>query len=107
MHLPRPALAVVCLFIGILSNVPCWAQVQQADSTETRYGAHVSADGWVHFVVYCPQADEVNLLLYGTATAMTPTSRIAMHAHGTDRKVKIKGAGTTGLRYMFEAKGTN
>jgi hypothetical protein len=71
---------------------------ETADSPETRYGAHLDTDGWVHFVVHAPEATAVNLLLFEKADARTPTLAIPLRHDGPDWKIKIKGQGIgTGL----------
>jgi glycogen operon protein len=78
------------------------------NSTETRYGAHIDGEGWVHFVVYSPDAAEVNLLLFDKADDKTPDHTFAMKKSGDDWKIKIKGEGAgAGLFYMYQAKGPN
>ncbi|HKA55868.1 MAG TPA: alpha-amylase family glycosyl hydrolase [Candidatus Binatia bacterium] len=79
---------------------------ETADSPETRYGAHLDPDGWVHFVVHAPEATAVNLLLFEKADARTPTATIPLHHDGPDWKIKIKGEGIgAGLLYLYQAQG--
>ncbi len=79
-----------------------------SDSTETRYGAHIDDKGWVHFVVYSPEAIQVNLLLFNQPADKMPKYTIPMKKVGNDWKTKIKGDGIgSGLFYMYQAKGLN
>jgi isoamylase len=79
---------------------------QVMQTTATRYGAHVDADGWVHFVVFAPHATAVHLLLFDAPDATTPAHDIPMLRTGSDWKVRLKGLGIgNGLLYMYRAEG--
>ena len=79
-----------------------------SSSTETRYGAHIDEEGWVHFVVYSPDATQINLLLFDEPKAKILRETIPMEKSGDDWKIKIRGEGIDGgLLYMYQAKGTN
>lgn len=73
-------------------------------SEETRYGAHIATDGSVHFVVYAPDADGVDLLLFTGAKDLQPTQTLPMEKAGSDWKIKVQGIGH-GTLYMFKARG--
>lgn len=75
-------------------------------SEETNYGAHVGRDGWVHFIVYSPDATHANLVLFDRPEAVTPVHTIPMKKKGDDWRIKIKGEGIgPGLFYMYQAAG--
>ncbi|MSR57322.1 MAG: hypothetical protein EXS05_06590 [Planctomycetaceae bacterium] len=76
------------------------------DSDEARYGARIDTDGWVHFVVYSPDAAEVSLVLFDQPAATTPVDVVPMKKAGDDWKIRIKGPHVgSGLLYMYRAKG--
>jgi len=78
------------------------------NSTETRYGAHVSSDGWVHFVVFSPNATGIDLQIYDDPAATTPAHSLPMHPHGGDWRLRVRGSGIgPGLHYMYRAHGPN
>jgi glycogen operon protein len=75
-------------------------------SNETRYGAHIDAQGWVHFVVFAPNAHAVDLLLFDSPKATTPANIIPMKKTEEAWKIGVKGAGVgQGTLYLFQAKG--
>lgn len=77
-------------------------------TSERKYGAHIDNKKWVHFVVYSPNASEVNLLLFDEADAKIPQHVIPMRKSGGDWRIKIRGKGIgPGLFYMYQAKGPN
>lgn len=83
-------------------------EISGADSDETRYGAHIDGDGWVHFAVFAPDAEAVHLLLFAGAGDTVPRHAVPMLRHGDDWRVKIRGPGVeAGLLYMFQARGPN
>ena len=76
------------------------------ETSETRYGSRVDSDGWVHFVVFAPNATRVDVLLYDVADAKTPAHEVAMKKNGSDWSVRVRGTGVGhGLLYMYRAKG--
>jgi pullulanase/glycogen debranching enzyme len=76
------------------------------DTTETRYGAYTDAGGWINFVVFSPDADQVSLLLYNTPNATKAEQVVPMKKHGNDWRVRFRGIGIgVGLLYMYEAEG--
>ena len=82
--------------------------VVAADSSESRHGARIDASGSVHFIVYAPEAEGVELLLFGSDDSRTPSRSFPMHKHGDDWKVRLSGQGVgAGMRYMYRAKGPN
>ncbi|HOL65065.1 MAG TPA: alpha-amylase family glycosyl hydrolase [Accumulibacter sp.] len=82
------------------------AALESANSEETRYGAHVGTDRWVHFVVHAPLASAVDLLLYDSSTAQKPKSRLAMRQEGDDWKLKVRNSRLgPGSYYMYQATG--
>ena len=82
--------------------------VVAADSSESRYGARIDAGRSVHFVVYAPEAEGVELLLFDADDSRTPSRSFPMHKHGEDWKVRLSGEGVgAGMRYMYRAKGPN
>jgi glycogen operon protein len=83
-------------------------QLETGQTSETRYGAHLDNDQWIHFAVYAPLASAANLLLFQTGNDLSPSHSIPMVQSGSDWKVKIKGAGIgPGLLYMFQTQGRN
>jgi hypothetical protein len=58
------------------------AALSVKDSNEQRYGAHIDAQGWVHFSVFAPAAQAVNLLLFDRADAVSPAQVIPMKKAG-------------------------
>lgn len=57
-------------------------------TSERKYGAHIDNKKWVHFVVYSPNASEVNLLLFDEADAKIPQHVIPMRKSGGDWRIK-------------------
>ncbi len=101
---------IVSCFLGLLSCVTGLAQNLMVDeimeTSETRYGSHIDSVGWVHFVVYAPDATQVDVLLYETADAKNPNREIAMMKNGSDWRVKVRGEGIGhGLLYMYRVNG--
>lgn len=93
------------LVLWALSNGPLHA-LESARSGETRYGAHLGAGRWLHFVVHAPQASTVNLLLYDRATARQPKHRLPMRKEGDDWKLKVRDKTLgPGSYYMYQATG--
>ncbi|MHC4520479.1 MAG: alpha-amylase family glycosyl hydrolase [Planctomycetota bacterium] len=79
---------------------------ESAPSAEDRYGAHLDADGWVHFGVFAPDAESVELLLYGDARATEPQEVVPMEGNGTDWRIKLRGERIGhGLLYLYRATG--
>jgi glycogen operon protein len=96
------------LFLGVNNSLSAITVAGIRNSTETRYGAHIDSKGWVDFVVYSPDAAEVNLLLFDKPAAKTPEHIIPMKKSGDDWKIRIKGREIgSGLLYMYQAKGRN
>jgi 1,4-alpha-glucan branching enzyme len=75
----------------IATPVDATSGIEQVSSNENRYGAHIDRDGWVHFVVFSPYANKVNLLLFDSAEATTPNHIIPLEKQRTDWRIKIKG----------------
>ena len=78
------------LALILLLSLPIGA-LETGSSNETRYGAHIDGQGWVHFVVYSPTATKVALLLFSEADAVEPATTIPMAKQGDDWKVKVRG----------------
>lgn len=77
-------------------------------SAESRYGAHLDGDGWVHFVVYSPSASAIDLLLYANPDDTSPNHTISLERRAGDWAIKVKGDGVgPGLHYMYRAAGPN
>ncbi len=77
-------------------------------SAEQRYGAHIDAEDWVHFVVYSPAATAVDLLLYDNPQDTHSAHAIPMQRQSSDWRIKVKGEGVgSGLLYMYRASGPN
>lgn len=105
--LPR-VMACVTLFCLMTWLAIAGAALESASSDETRYGAHLDNDGWVHFVVFSPAASAVNLLLFDSAEATAPSRTIPLERHGQDWRIKVRGAGIgPGLHYLYQASGPN
>lgn len=97
-------------FISILFSIAPFASarlpIEKGSSSEERYGTHIDPDGWVHFGVYSPAARQVNLLLFDSVNATSPTRVIPMERHGEDWRIKIRGPGIgPGLLFMYQAEG--
>jgi isoamylase len=83
-----------------------WTAVEPALSDEQRLGAHTDEQGWIHFGLHSPDADEVRLLLFDSPRARTPSQVVPMQRSGENWRIKIKGAeAKPGLLYMFQAAG--
>ncbi|BBM83597.1 alpha-amylase family glycosyl hydrolase [Candidatus Uabimicrobium amorphum] len=83
-----------------------FANVETAASSEEKYGAHIDAANWVHFVVYSPNAQQVDLLLFSAEKDQKPSQEIPMEKHGDNWKIKVRGQRVgEGLLYMYRAKG--
>nr|VFJ67509.1 MAG: glycogen operon protein [Candidatus Kentron sp. FM]VFJ67516.1 MAG: glycogen operon protein [Candidatus Kentron sp. FM]VFK16626.1 MAG: glycogen operon protein [Candidatus Kentron sp. FM] len=79
---------------------------ESLDTSETRHGAHIGQDGWVHFVVFSPNAAGVDLQLYDTPDAKAPAKTIPMKKNGDDWRIRIRGDGIgAGLHYTYRARG--
>jgi glycogen operon protein len=97
--------ALALLAVGLLST-PAPAQVESAPSEQGAYGAHVDDQGWVHFGLHAPDAEQVNLLLFDAADAAAPAEVIPMQGQGGDWRIRIRGPGVgPGLAYMYQADG--
>src|ERR1700757_1459588 len=79
------------LFLGANSSLSEITVTDTGDSIETRYGSHIDSEGWVHFVVFSPDATGVNLLLFDKGNAKTPKHVIPMKKGGNDWKIRIRG----------------
>nr|VFK26773.1 MAG: glycogen operon protein [Candidatus Kentron sp. MB]VFK33566.1 MAG: glycogen operon protein [Candidatus Kentron sp. MB]VFK76690.1 MAG: glycogen operon protein [Candidatus Kentron sp. MB] len=77
------------------------------DTNEPRYGAHIDSDGWVHFVVFSPNADQIDLQIYDDPDAREPALIIPMRKRGAeDWQIRIRGEGIgVGLHYTYRARG--
>jgi isoamylase len=100
----RLVAALVIGLLGLPTNLS--AEVESAPSEQERYGAHPDGQGWVHFKVHAPDAEQVNLLLYDSAEATESAHVIPMQREMGNWHIKIRGpeAGP-GLHYMFQAEG--
>ena len=97
-------------FFGVFLHCPNtsmgFSVTETENSSESRHGAHLDNDGWVHFVVYSPDATAVNLLLFDPPDSKTPQHNVPLVKAGDDWKIKIRGDGIgPGLLYMYQAKG--
>lgn len=93
-------------FLVMIKTASALSVQETGGSGETDYGSRVDRDGWVHFVVYAPDASELNLLLYRNADDRSPAEVIPMRRSGDDWKIKVKGDEIgPGLPYMYQAKG--
>jgi isoamylase len=80
--------------------------VESAPSDEQRLGGHIDQQGWLHFGMHSPQADQVRLLLFDDLGARTPSQVVPMQKHGQDWRIKIRGAeAKSGLPYLYQAAG--
>jgi isoamylase len=100
----------LCLLLIVVSfradKEPLAAPLSVKPTTEKNYGAHIDPQGWVHFVVYAPAAQEVNLLLFKTQDAQDPSNLIPMKKVGDDWKIRVKGPGIGhSTLYLYQAKG--
>lgn len=96
------------LILASATQVPGSETIEARDTSETKYGARIDEEGWVHFVVFSPRAQQVNLLLFENEADKIPKHVIPMTKHGADRRIKIKGTAIgPGLLYMFQATGPN
>ncbi len=80
---------------------------KSAASEEDRYGAHIDKESWVHFGVFAPEAESVELLLYDKPDATEPAEVVSMEKSGdTDWRIKVRGKGIGhGLVYLYRATG--
>jgi glycogen operon protein len=91
---------------AVLSPHLVSAQIDSAAADKEEYGAHLDAEGWVHFGVHAPDADQVELLLFDAADATTPSQVIPLQRHGGDWRIKIKAPEVgPGSAYMYRAQG--
>ena len=97
--------AVLAGFIFLLPSLAD-AQIESAPSQQEQYGAHLDDEGWVHFGLHAPDAEQVNLLLFDTTDATTPAEVVPMQGTGGDWRIKIRGPEVgPGLDYMYQAEG--
>lgn len=100
---------VLSLLLVMAFLCPLWAQLDDIatdTSTESRYGAHIDAQGWVHFVVYSPAATAVKVLFFTQPEDISPAQAVALQKSGDNWKIKVKGTGVGhGLFYMYQAYG--
>lgn len=93
--------AITALSVGFAN-----AALSVKQTTDKRYGAHIDAQEWVHFSVFAPAAQAVNLLLFDSPDAVTPAHVIPMKKAGEAWKIRVKGAGVgRGMLYLYQAKG--
>jgi len=100
---------LLTLALGVICTKLTSADViQTAASTEIRYGAHIDSSGWVNFVVYAPDATQVEVALFNRSDDQIPNQLVPMIPSGTDWKVRVKGVGVgVGTPYMYRASGPN
>jgi isoamylase len=98
--------SAVLLGFAVLSPQLVSAQIDSAASYKEEYGAHLDAEGWVHFALHAPDANQVDLLLFEAADATTPSQVIPLQRHGADWRIKIRGPQVgPGSAYMYRAEG--
>jgi isoamylase len=98
--------------VVLLAQGRLWA-LDAVSTTESRYGAHVDTEGWVHFVVHCPEPDApgqqvegIDLLLYAAMEDLVPNHTIPMERHESGFRIKVRGNGIgPGQRYMYRVRG--
>lgn len=97
------------IFLTTIFILTIWANfsdIEIATSNETKYGSHIDNEGWIHFVVYAPKAQQLYLLLFESATDQKPTKEIVLEKKENTWKIKIRGEKIEpGLLYMYKAKG--
>jgi isoamylase len=100
------ALAISASFVALTSSAAwAWSDVSSAASNDVRLGAHF-ADGWLHFGLYAPDAQQANLLLFDDPDATTPRQIVPLQKSGDTWQVKIQGAeARPGLHYLYEVHG--
>ena len=103
-------MSAICapLLLGavLLLSQAAAAQVESAASEQTRYGAHVDAEGWVHFGVHAPDAEAVELFLFDPPDATSPAHVVRLQGQDGDWRIKVRGAGVgPGSLYMYRAAG--
>ena len=106
---PR-SLRLACLTFMWLCVWPvhgwAWTAVESQPSDEQLLGAHIDAQGAIHFGLHSPQAEQVRLLLFDSPRALAPIQVVPMQRDGDDWRVKITGAeARPGLLYMYQAAG--
>lgn len=102
----KTVVATSALFVLLAGGGAPSQALEAADSDETRYGAHLDKDRWLHFVVHAPQASAVDLLLYGSAKARKAKYRRPMRNNGGDWTLKVRDKTLgQGSYYMYQAKG--
>jgi len=83
-----------------------WTAVEPAPSDERRLGAHIDQQGWIHFGLHSPEAEQVRLLLFDSPRALAPIQVVPMQRSGDDWRIKVKGTeARPGLLYMYQAAG--
>lgn len=83
--------AAVLVGVAVLPPHLASAQIDSAASEKEEYGAQLDAEGWVHFGIHSPEADQVDLLLFDAPDATAPAQVIPLQRHGGDWRVKIRG----------------
>jgi isoamylase len=106
----RPLSRFACFAFMAMCLLPvrslAWPAVEPERSDEQRLGAHIDEQGWIHFGLHSPEADEVRLLLFDSPRARTPSQVVPMQKNGENWRIKIKGAeAKPGLLYMYQAAG--
>jgi isoamylase len=106
----RPLSRFACFAFMAMCLLPvrslAWTAVEPERSDEQRLGAHIDEQGWIHFGLHSPEADEVRLLLFDSPRARTPSQVVPMQKSGENWRIKIKGAeAKPGLLYMYQAAG--
>ena len=105
----RARLAFGAILVGTITGLAgsawAWSDVSSGASEQSDFGAHF-ADGWLHFGVYAPDAQGVDLLLFEDLTATAPRQVIPLTKGGDTWRVKIQGdEARPGLPYLFRARG--
>jgi glycogen operon protein len=103
------AFLTLAMFASLVALEPrrawAWNDVISATSEDARLGAHFS-DGWLHFGLYAPDAQHVNLLLFDDPAAVTPRQVVPLQKVSDTWRVKIQGSeARPGLNYLYEAGG--
>src|SRR4051812_20268547 len=86
-------------------SAQAWEDVASDASDDSRLGAHPEG-GWIHFGVYAPDAQQVDLLLFDDPAAAAPRQTVPLRQAGDVWRIRIQGAeARPGLHYLYEARG--